>query len=324
MSNIFYFATAISVTVPEGVQPGQTLTVRSPDGSQSVRAIVPDGLTAGDGFLVRFPPLPATAEVRDGATSYRQDRSDPPFEGRGRSIDEILGSRAAPDPVADDALETREEDHDGEQEELIQDSPSLVDVLDNFFTPKPDVPKVEEKKVAEKKNAEESSQTSSAPRQKLLLVDVPPGIRPGSTIHVEIPGEFRTLAALVPPNVTSFHVAYTPQPVEVHSPSTPRYVPPTMRVAPPQQAQSTLVHHLQAAPGQKLLLVRVPPGTEGGTTLHVSVPDEPGRILAAKVPRGGVTEFHVSYEARPAIMQSRSMLPPANPYAQGNPAFEPY
>jgi hypothetical protein len=47
------------------------------------------------------------------------------------------------------------------------------------------------------------------------------------------------------------------------------------------------------------LLVRVPPGTVPGTTLHVSVPDEPGRILAAQVPPGGVQEFHVSYEARP-------------------------
>ena len=32
--------------------------------------------------------------------------------------------------------------------------------------------------------------------------------------------------------------------------------------------------------------------------MHVSVPDEPGRILAAKVPPGNVREFHVSYQAR--------------------------
>jgi hypothetical protein len=42
----------------------------------------------------------------------------------------------------------------------------------------------------------------------------------------------------------------------------------------------------------------VPKGTAAGTTLHVSVPDEPGRILAAKVPPGNVREFHVSYQAR--------------------------
>jgi hypothetical protein len=70
--------------------------------------------------------------------------------------------------------------------------------------------------------------------------------------------------------------------------------------------------------GQKLLLVRVPTGTPPGTTLHVSVPDEPGRILAAKVPPGNVQEFHVSYEARQQHSPRAGMLPPANAYASGN------
>lgn len=49
--------------------------------------------------------------------------------------------------------------------------------------------------------------------------------------------------------------------------------------------------------GQKLILVRVPPGTASGATLHVEVPDEPGRILAAQVPPH-VSEFQVAYVPR--------------------------
>lgn len=149
--------------------------------------------------------------------------------------------------------------------------------------------------------------------QKLLLVQVPEGVRPGSTIHVEIPGEFRTVAAKIPAGVTSFHVAYTPtitQKEESQSPYIPNHVP--SRSSPPQQAPSTLVNK-STPTGQKLLLVQIPPGATAGTTLHVSVPDEPGRILAAKVPLGCVSEFHVSYEARP-VAQNRSMLAPASAY----------
>jgi len=143
--------------------------------------------------------------------------------------------------------------------------------------------------------------------QKLVQVQVPPGMPPGSTIFVEIPGENRTVAAQVPPNVSTFHVAYTPQGI-------PRPLPPThsrQTVPPPQNTSSTQ----PAKSGrEKLLSVKVPQGTPPGTTLHVSVPDEPGRILAAKVPPGNVTKFHVSYVPTEHHAPTRSMLPPANAY----------
>lgn len=45
--------------------------------------------------------------------------------------------------------------------------------------------------------------------KKLLKVQVPPNAKPGSTIHVRIPGEGdRVLAAQVPPNCSEFHVQY--------------------------------------------------------------------------------------------------------------------
>lgn len=49
-----------------------------------------------------------------------------------------------------------------------------------------------------------------APTQRHLKVEVPPGVAPGATIVVHIPGENRTLQAVVPPNVTEFYVAYDP------------------------------------------------------------------------------------------------------------------
>ena len=50
------------------------------------------------------------------------------------------------------------------------------------------------------------------PGKKLLLVHVPPGTLPGSTLNVAIPGEQgRLVQARVPlGNVSQFHVAYTP------------------------------------------------------------------------------------------------------------------
>lgn len=85
---------------------------------------------------------------------------------------------------------------------------------------------------------------------------------------------------------------------------------------PPPQTRPVVVPHRQAPAGtkEKLLSVRVPPGTPPGTTLHVSVPDEPGRILAAKVPPGNVSKFHVSYVPSEQFQYKRSMLPPASAY----------
>lgn len=158
--------------------------------------------------------------------------------------------------------------------------------------------------------------------QKVLLVRVPSGMPVGSIIHVEIPGENRTVAATVPDNVSFFHVCYTPRPQPLLYPRSKeqqlatrgvRQIAPRPEDAPPQQqsqphqprtaaAQSNANNVISGVPPQrpeqKLLLVRVPPNTTPGSTVHVSVPDEPGRILAAIVPPGNVREFHISYVSR--------------------------
>ena len=51
---------------------------------------------------------------------------------------------------------------------------------------------------------------SADQQQQLILVKTPPGVVPGTTLHVQVPGKDEMIAAQVPPGVTEFHVAYTP------------------------------------------------------------------------------------------------------------------
>jgi hypothetical protein len=110
-------------------------------------------------------------------------------------------------------------------------------------------------------------QATQRNKQQLMKVQVPPGVAAGSILHVQVPGGSRTIAAQVPPGVSEFHVAYDDIAVDTNP---------------------------QPPPGQKLLLVRVPPGTLPGAVIHVAIPNEPGRVISATVPPN-VSEFHVSY-----------------------------
>ena len=210
--------------------------------------------------------------------------------------------------------ERNKESKEGEAQGELYSSSSFVKSLEDFFTPKPDAPKEPEKRDAEAslnmaENATDArssaTQLQTTPNQKLVLVYVPPELLPGTTIYVEIPGESRTVAAQVPPGVNSFHVAYTPQ-------------QPILQIPPaPMMASGDMVLRQPQVGREKLLSVRVPPGTLPGTTLHISVPDEPGRILAAQVPPGHVKKFHVSYIPREQSMAGgNGMLPPASSYQQ--------
>lgn len=144
--------------------------------------------------------------------------------------------------------------------------------------------------------------------KSLLRVQVPQGSAPGSTIHVQVPGENRLIAVQVPPNCTHFHVQYEPR---VHHKTTP--------IVSSQESRNTNVVS-QSPPGQKLLLVRVPQGATTGTTLHVQVPNESGRVLQAQVPPGQVKEFHVSYQPRVQgnNMQSQQQQQRSHPVSKYN------
>jgi hypothetical protein len=329
------------------MQPGQTITVMAPDGSRTVKASIPEGLGAGDSFLVRLAK-PIRRDTRNIKDASSLPAAQPKF---GPALESWLSPAEASDidlmttPVHDNKSEREQDEQD------IANPPSFMDALTGIchssVEPPPmklkelgddniaDIPRQSPQEIppVESTNLAQTSQVSikssvsvesasntltsqvSTPQlaehnnktretnQHLILVQVPPGLSAGKTMHVEVPGENRTLSVQIPPNVETFHVSYTPRLNQ--QPMTP----------PAPLGQN---HHIttrqQSPTGQKLLLVRVPPGTPAGTTLHVSVPDEPGRILAAQVPPGNVSEFHVSYEARPPGLR-RGMLPTANPYA---------
>ncbi|KAG7356067.1 hypothetical protein IV203_000753 [Nitzschia inconspicua] len=59
----------------------------------------------------------------------------------------------------------------------------------------------------------EQRQESSSVNSRLLVVQVPPGVQPGATLQVQVPGEpGRVVSAQVPPgNVREFQVSYTPK-----------------------------------------------------------------------------------------------------------------
>ena len=306
--------------------------VRSPDGKQLTQAVIPNGCGPGQSFTVTFPTFQPEIHVLD---------VEEPEAGCVYDIDRFLTPHPSIPEVT--AIAIIDDDDDDESEAFV------IDARNNDINSIQDVQDEREGLVAKEEtptgsfmdlfggsdddaglNPCHSMGAATAPprisnsfaeckpvpdpeEQKILLVRVPKGVMAGSTIYVEIPGENRTVATTVPEGVKSFHICYTPRPL-------PKLVPPVtrrqMQVAPRPEHKIRQSYPTESSGQQKLLLVRVPPGTRAGTTIHVSVPDEPGRILAAIVPAGGVQEFHVSYEARipPADPPMRSFLAPTSPY----------
>jgi hypothetical protein len=243
--SFFFFYT--TVTVPSGVRPGQTLRVQYGDG-KVVEVQVPVGMTAGSTFYV---------EAKD---------NNNPFTSENSLLDD--GKPVSPPPFSQalDDLDSRHRGHPFNNKSTtaitpISPPPSdpvpfsdcLDDVSDGYGRP---------------------SYTSTLGK-KVVRVTVPPHTRPGSTIHVKIPGEeHRIVAAVVPPSCTEFNVTYDPRPT---------------------RRNKSPLKHFTSHEDEKLLLVRVPPGVAAGQTLHVQIPGEPGRVIQAVVPSGNVRQFHVSY-----------------------------
>lgn len=277
----------ISVTVPEGVFGGQIIHVAHPDGSgRLIRCEVPPGLTAGALFFVKAP-MPTIATQSSPAVTATP--MPPPIP---QPQHQPYMPSASAYPVAPDHVDL-----------TAMPSPTAkaipVHSYHNDQYPSRYTPGVRPVSLA-------SPATSVAPLLHMVKVVVPPGTVPGSTIHVQIPGGNRLIAAQVPPNCTEFHVQYDPLEAStpcssaiLHSPP-PRQ--PFQRIQPQAQAQRSyspvISEYEQQHAEKKLLLVQVPRGTAPGSTLHVEVPDEPGRLLSVTVPPN-VKEFHVSYLPRP-------------------------
>lgn len=335
--------------------------VRSPDGKQVTQAVVPEGCRPGQSFSVTFPSFQPEQFVVDYSTEEAGCVADlDRFFTPNPSIPEVMAIAVSDDDDVSEAfvvdarnndnnsIQAPEEQREGSDFKKELPTKSLMNMFvgpnkdDAALNPCPSLgaatapPRISNSfgecapfPVSEIDDEEEVE------GQKVLLVRVPKGMLPGSTVHVEIPGENRTVAATVPEGVNSFHIFYTPRPLPKFMPpqshqleQAPRHqleqAPrPERKMQPPmselqQEQQHSMRYPTEATVTgqQKLLLVRVPPGTAAGTTIHVSVPDEPGRILAAVVPAGDVSEFHVSYEARipPSNVPTRSFLAPTSPY----------
>lgn len=257
----FSFLSLLSVIVPQGMSPGQTLLVAAPDGSRTVSATIPQGLSPGQTFMVTFPSAPGVPSSAGDNNSVKSSKT-PTIEAEPIATP-IMSPMATPinPPVA----------------------PSPVPFSQALDNPPPSIPP------PPSQNTNTNAPSRNSNNQKLLLVQVPPGTAVGATLYVQVPGENRTLAAKVPAGVTQFHVSYEPRTSSITSNNTC------------SSNSNTIAQQPMPVPtndnGQKLILVRVPPGTAPGTTLHVEVPDEPGRILAAQVPPN-VSEFQVAYQPR--------------------------
>jgi hypothetical protein len=249
---------------------GQPLQVAAPDG-RTINATIPHGMTSGESFYVAFPAINAGGGQSNNSGRQNNQSATP--------VSPLPMNVSGPfmPPIASPAQNTGDHSHVPFSQAL--DGPHA---RMSPQTPSPQAPP-----------------TPQNNTQMLLLVNVPTGSAPGSTLYVQVPGEDRTLAAKVPPGVTQFHVAYTPS----TSSRTMAAIPFVAATKPIPTTNN----------GQKLILVRVPPGTPPGTTLHVEVPDEPGRILAAQVPPN-VNEFQVAYIPRPPrpTLQAYDMPPNHN------------
>ena len=259
-----------TVTIPPGVSPGQAILVTAPDGSgRTIMVTVPQGLSEGSTFMAEFPPssLPSSPVSSGHPPLVAQVEAAP--------VDYSQVTPLAPPPPLPQAMPPPTM----EQEPFAQAVPVGVGPNDTTISAIPT-----NRPPRTTRLQRPASPMASTFGQPMLRVQVPPGAAAGSTLYVSIPGENRTIPAVVPPNVSFFHVPYEPQ----------------------SNATTTLtVPQSRALQNQKLLSVEVPPGTRAGETIHVSIPNEPGRVVAATVPPN-VSEFQVAYQ--PMINDNRSGL----------------
>jgi len=106
---------------------------------------------------------------------------------------------------------------------------------------------------------------------RLVAATIPQGMQPGSTFCVEFPSDVPSSAFVADADCHRLGDGAMPATI----PSAPS------NASSPES-------------GESMVLVRVPPGTEAGTTLHVRIPGE-DRMVAAVVPPD-VNEFYVKYQ----------------------------
>jgi len=178
--------TLISVSVPEGVQPGDALFVQIPNTNGMVEAKVPAGALPGHTFLVRLPPtttnsINATASIVEVPQAAAETNvSDTP-----------VVAAAAPDLELNEVHTTSQES-----------TPHAYPVEDSTTT------------TTTTTNANATDTTN------LVLVKIPPGTPAGSKIQVTVP-DGRIIEATVPaledPSADSFYLRLPPSQQNWHT-----------------------------------------------------------------------------------------------------------
>ena len=164
----------VSVVVPPGVSEGQAIQVAVPDG-RVIAATIPPGMTNGSTFIVEIPAQTAVLSDKSALQSsnaYQDvDVLPPPISGAPQSTPMSMpSSNPLPVPVPVPAS-------------MPSPQPAINDGISNLSA-------------------------AECNHQTLILVKVPPNTKPGTTIHVKVPGESTIIAAQVPSGVDEFHVAY--------------------------------------------------------------------------------------------------------------------
>lgn len=292
--------------VPQGMFGGQTIRVAYPDGSgRQVEAQIPLGMTAGSVFHVKVDLSPSVVSPDWHSTAAKNQSLNDNVATKNNNT-ETSSSVASPyrprNPSPTEHPYNRS---------LAAKPISSTDDTKPLFS----------HYLEARTPTTAAAATTTDKNHKLLKVTVPHDAVAGSTVHVKIPGEDRYVAAQVPPNCREFHVQYEPRRETTVPTLPPPKTPPTslplsMRensplkhfatttttqastrvgVPFPEQRDDSSANNNRNA---KLLLVQAPRGVQAGTTLHVQVPGEPGRVVSAQVPPGNVTQFHVSYVPR--------------------------
>lgn len=149
---------------------------------------------------------------------------------------------------------------------------------------------------------------------RLIAATVPVGLGPGSTFMVQFPpfqnspelsgqeqnkSQFlNTNRVIVPSECQNHAKGLSTETTILALPSPDRSIPTTQ--APNHSSNYSIESNNDenSTPLTKFVHVRIPPGTQSGTTIHVAIPGE-DRVVAATVPPGDISEFQVAYEPLP-------------------------
>mmetsp|Transcript_6403 Transcript_6403/g.9062 ORF Transcript_6403/g.9062 Transcript_6403/m.9062 type:complete len:324 (-) Transcript_6403:1101-2072(-) len=208
----------VAVSVPWNVQPGQRIVVCAPDGSgQCITAVVPQGMTAGHTFMVKFDPkLPdkkpimavTGVPVEEDPYPKKQQKSimaggadatagNIELHAMNKSLPVVVQGKDVGTKIqlqSDDLLLTEDEQQSSEPPFSTTNNTTTTA---SFST--------EKVATVEPKNYEDDS-------QNLVLVKVPPGARAGQKIRFVLSDTHKTQIETVVPegNVTEFYVAVPP------------------------------------------------------------------------------------------------------------------